>query len=567
MAPIDLTGTLISQCDQRASAELDAYFDDPESSAARAYLAMRRRLLRNGAQLVDKRLLRDSIALRRLNLNPTVIDVRSFVGDTHRGGRAVCALHLYEGPALYYKPRRTLTGSLRCALATLASAGVVDGVSVPWGLERESYSWSAAVSGQPQDSIQHLADLLALTHVFGSVDMHDENVCFSLGRYTIVDDECFVAPSAGPQCELATKTELVDFYSWSLERTGVMRRVLRAVASERQRDQMLERFGSRLDAIARFLSSQEGERMMASFARHRVRFVLRPTDTYRRCLRSLDGVDWRERSLHLLNQTPIPFSVPGWVVRAELDALKAGDIPYFDMPVGGRAVTGDSGRPWDVPFLLTPLQRLEQAAKMYSRRANVYAAMSQLDSYLGHQLGRIHASAISRGVVDSAEAAIAEFLCAITVFVHADVRVHGTSTSRERPRGRLIPTAIDAQLLRKAGRILRYLSEDTDLAPEARSRLEGLMDRVNNRRHEYEANCLKPRSAGRGVLAARHQPRPHGDKLIGAETRGAVAWLRMLEADESRHSASSRSWGVSLSAAVAYVEATAPYMLGGAGTS
>lgn len=123
-------------------------------------------------------------------------------GDTHRGGRSVARLSLEDG-ALVYKPRSL---AVDAALARFLDAVFDDQhlahrIRVPRVLVRDGYGWSEFVAhsycrtpAELHGYYTGIGHWLALARLFGTTDLHAENLIATTAGPVIVDCETLFTP-------------------------------------------------------------------------------------------------------------------------------------------------------------------------------------------------------------------------------------------------------------------------------------------------------------------------------------------------------------------------------------
>ncbi|MDQ1738871.1 MAG: hypothetical protein QOE53_523, partial [Pseudonocardiales bacterium] len=126
-------------------------------------------------------------------------------GDSHRAGRSVAQLSLEDG-ALIYKPRSLAVDAAldRFLEEVFDPPGGVhhrDRIRVPRVLVREGYGWSEFVEHRycrtPEELHSYYTGIghwLALARLFGTTDLHAENLIAAGPRPVIVDCETLFTP-------------------------------------------------------------------------------------------------------------------------------------------------------------------------------------------------------------------------------------------------------------------------------------------------------------------------------------------------------------------------------------
>jgi class II lanthipeptide synthase len=123
--------------------------------------------------------------------------VASCLGDMHRGLQTVHLLETIGGVRIIYKPTDCrVFGQLKGFLDWLRSLDADLAGMVPGALEREGYGWVQYVERQPclteadvAAFYRRMGSLIALSWMFGSFDLHAENVIASGAHPVVVDAE------------------------------------------------------------------------------------------------------------------------------------------------------------------------------------------------------------------------------------------------------------------------------------------------------------------------------------------------------------------------------------------
>jgi type 2 lantibiotic biosynthesis protein LanM len=330
----------------------------------------------------DLPLLRRSFGVEADNLDD-VVDVRFDVGDPHRGGRTVSIVLFADGTRLVYKPRsldaechlnemiRWFNGHLpRHALR----ASRVEA--------RTGYGWCAFVTPRPcadEESVRRFywrsGAWLALFHLIGAYDMHDENVIADGEHPVFVDLEALfradvssaeghepdavdialqnsaLAVGLAPQClvEIDDSGERATESSGLAGGHGPNRPVLRGEAVDPlpYGDHVVTGF----QETYRLLYSRREDLLapdgpLQAFAGDEVRQVLRHTSVYR-SLRDQHQQDATGAQLmNALAGAPSPHRLGDRypeLLRSERRQLELGDIPVFFASTDNTALFDDTG--------------------------------------------------------------------------------------------------------------------------------------------------------------------------------------------------------------------------------
>ncbi len=127
------------------------------------------------------------------------VELKTGLGDPHRGGRTVARLRFASGLELYYKPRSlALDQAYAGLLAQLRSPDVPEGLrvdlQVPALLAREGYGWVEGVLPQPvadggavERHFERGGALLCLAHLLDITDCHSGNL-IAVGEHPVLID-------------------------------------------------------------------------------------------------------------------------------------------------------------------------------------------------------------------------------------------------------------------------------------------------------------------------------------------------------------------------------------------
>lgn len=328
-----------------------------------------------------------------------LISISTGLGDVHNGGRSVAKIGL-GNHFLYYRPRVASEFTL---YNSLISAAELDLPPVRF-LNGNAHCWVAEVHYCSLEQTQldrYLWQLGVLSSVLtacGAKDMHYENIVASAEGPVAVDLETLVAPlhKMGPDSAIS---EARDYLNDSPLGTGIFpiaaslgvddqleasavlgglttsyvqidqievtsddvliskRSVQRGFSKSMPLGSSIERIGGNIDSLLEGLrygvqrilgSSDRFDAVFANAGDMRCRVILRPTNIYDVCVRSLRHPAYmrsmlaRERFLLRFWQVPDDDSaLDPRVVQSEVQQLLAEDIPYFDAPIEAMDVYHD----------------------------------------------------------------------------------------------------------------------------------------------------------------------------------------------------------------------------------
>jgi len=133
---------------------------------------------------------------------PELIEVSFGAGDTHRGGRSVAVVTVAEG-RLMYKPRPLGVDVVLAGFLERLWPGVPasDRIRVPAALNRGGYGWSEFIEHRYCQTPEELATYyrrighwLAMARLFGTTDLHAENLIACAATPIVVDCETLFTP-------------------------------------------------------------------------------------------------------------------------------------------------------------------------------------------------------------------------------------------------------------------------------------------------------------------------------------------------------------------------------------
>lgn len=158
-------------------------------------------------------------------------EIRTGLGDSHHGGRSVAALEFIDGTAVIYKPRPVDSEFLFSELLTQVNdLGVEHQLRGMRVLCRPGYGWCEFVRRSPCADIPaveafyvRLGGLIALAHLIGANDIHQENLIAAGETPVIIDLETILQPKSvrGLRLTLANEKAL-DLLSRSILATSMV---------------------------------------------------------------------------------------------------------------------------------------------------------------------------------------------------------------------------------------------------------------------------------------------------------------------------------------------------------
>jgi lantibiotic modifying enzyme len=282
------------------------------------------------------------------------------LSDPHDAGHTVMALDFSSGRRLIYKPRNcgpeAWLSRTFSALSDLRLRG-------PVVVDLTSHGWAEFISPRigSHDVHRRGGALLALAHVLGATDLHDENVIVSGPQPVIVDAETILQPELAQgdgSGSTIFDTELID-----MARGSPPAAAQEVAAGFLEACETLRRYGEALDAL------------LTDF-RAPLRYVVRPTRLYSMVMdkslrprrpgwsvdRSIE-LDALARSA-LAEQRRDLTSLeppPAWyIVRAERLALERGDVPRFTVEPRGHDLRCGTATVVRDLFRRSPVERARQ---------------------------------------------------------------------------------------------------------------------------------------------------------------------------------------------------------------
>ncbi|MBB5996589.1 type 2 lanthipeptide synthetase LanM family protein [Streptomonospora salina] len=339
---------------------------------------------------------------------PEITGIRAGMGDTHRGGRAVAFLDFAGGTRIVYKPRpmeverayhELARRTSRASGIPFGSLDVVAGEDCGW----EEY----AESDPPQDTrsaagfYRNTGSLVCLLYFLRAMDVHYQNIVCRGAVPCLVDAETLLAINPSADDGGGADKRASEALSRSVKMIGLLPSVIENPSDElgvidvgllgytrgqtspfkslvvvgHGRDDMRLEFrnlpvGDPAPAPRLDTSEEEIDEVVAGFetaydwiSGHRtefshwigelfgdvsVRFVAENTHFYSQLLRmathpKLQGADGAGRLLFHRVGVGRP-DVPAPILRAEIEDLLEGDVPYFELRSGSADVFDSRGR-------------------------------------------------------------------------------------------------------------------------------------------------------------------------------------------------------------------------------
>jgi type 2 lantibiotic biosynthesis protein LanM len=132
----------------------------------------------------------------------TLVELRTGLGDLHRGGRSVALLRFDSGRALIYKPRSmAVEAAFQDLLAWVGERGFAPAFRRLRVLAAGDHGWAELVTAAPcgdaaevERFYQRQGGYLALLYVLGATDMHHENLIAAGEHPFLVDLEALFHP-------------------------------------------------------------------------------------------------------------------------------------------------------------------------------------------------------------------------------------------------------------------------------------------------------------------------------------------------------------------------------------
>lgn len=176
----------------------------------------------------------DAAALRHEGLLPaevTAIDLDA--GDTHAGGRSVAILSCADGSRLVYKPRSLrIDDAFHRLIARVNHLAGTQLQGVP-SLDCGDHGWARFLStdlpespAQEDHYFRQTGQLLAVTHLLGAADLHQENVVCHQGSPVIIDLETLMHPRLRTATTDPTRWTVTDDLMQGVNAVGLLPYVL-----------------------------------------------------------------------------------------------------------------------------------------------------------------------------------------------------------------------------------------------------------------------------------------------------------------------------------------------------
>lgn len=178
-----------------------------------------------------RRLVHDQHALaeafgggRRLG---SLVDVRSGLGDRHRGGACVAQLAFASGALVMYKPRSVSVDEHFQRLIEWLNPGLRHPLRTFTCLARDGYGWVEHIASEPcrtpgqlRGLYRRSGSLLALLYLVNAIDCHAHNVIVAGDQPIVVDLETLLQPLIAQPVKLLSVAD-------QLAHTGAVSSVLR----------------------------------------------------------------------------------------------------------------------------------------------------------------------------------------------------------------------------------------------------------------------------------------------------------------------------------------------------
>ncbi|HEY5710962.1 MAG TPA: type 2 lanthipeptide synthetase LanM family protein [Allosphingosinicella sp.] len=335
-----------------------------------------------------------------------IVAISPSLSDPHRHGRSVAKLVFESGSAIVYKPRDLeidvrFNDFWRLCDPEAAAPRFVPGDGYGW-MELVEEAWPGA-AGERHALWVASGRLLAVLYLLGATDCHWENVIVHGTQLVLVDAETVLQPPL-PSAEdppfgfggrwpwdSALRTGLTPGWMFSVDGGGacdpsglgrladvrgtfqmphwrdintdamtVGREPAPLPVGGREMhadvDALIEGFSAMYRRLVARRRELEGSAAFRALAESRLRFVLRPTQSYAALIGSgLEPAHLRSEAAHrqhLHRLAPLALAGEGaWsaIRDAELEALARGDIPFFTIEPPGDAVRACNGQAIALP--------------------------------------------------------------------------------------------------------------------------------------------------------------------------------------------------------------------------
>ncbi|WP_285540253.1 type 2 lanthipeptide synthetase LanM [Brucella sp. NBRC 12950] len=335
------------------------------------------------------------------------------VGDPHRRQQQTARIFYKKADnitrAVYYKPRSLAVDvGLVAFFAWWNQHAPIDHF-IPKALQKNGYGWTCAAEWRPCDCedevrayYRRYGSLIALTHIFGSKDLHCENIVAAGPYPVIVDNETMFSGRLQAWRErfhlysslLLPVHHMSDFVEISplMARGGMETDAELLVNPQRResdlrlepkrmttrkygceawlRDVPIEDFSaydtSLIDGTRetmRFIFENADnilEKLKDTMNGASVRMLVRATETYAKVLRNSwhpDAMIHGEEQCEFLKLCG--SSMDADITASELDQLQVGDIPYFEMMFESLELIDDCGQILPVDVRHSPIENVE----------------------------------------------------------------------------------------------------------------------------------------------------------------------------------------------------------------
>lgn len=320
---------------------------------------------------------------------------QAYASDLHNGGR--CAVIFETGAGKYvYKPRGAAAdialdeflNSLRALGAPHLPANIRPEA---WDLGGAPFTIAPFVENTPAEAPEDIRDyylrcgaLLSLAELFGTTDMHGENLIARADSPVPVDIETLLAGALPNRGQYDTGLLGSLMYShmlpnWALEAdenrdigalTGEGKNMLyhngAPCPAHAHADLIIRGFTETYDFI--LARRAQIERALSVFKRAQFRKLMRPTETYGKLCdsllspRCLSDAEARDQTAQKLKRAYARDADPAWarklagVCASETDAVLRGDIPYFYSYGDERCLRDWRGVVCEDFFALSPVE-------------------------------------------------------------------------------------------------------------------------------------------------------------------------------------------------------------------
>ncbi len=297
--------------------------------------------------------------------DPGDITETSDTGDKHLHGDAVARIDTSEGKRIFYKPRDCRSTDLLGEVNE-----ILFGVRmVPEQVEGNGFAFQKEVikkiPGSDEEKQIYYSELGRLTAVFyalGSSDMHRDNILCTSEGPVVVDTETVLCPKAkgvGGTGEFSVDYgEIFPEYLMSVGESMVLPRFFGMMqmspmipVDKCRPDEYEQTFiDGFIDGYERICDRRdEIGKILDSFADIPLRYLLRSTQSYGIKIwryQNAKSEEDRQKVIKSLYKGLSPEDIVHWraVLDWEEECIREGDIPYFWLTAGGRALMGDISR-------------------------------------------------------------------------------------------------------------------------------------------------------------------------------------------------------------------------------